>query len=170
MVKALAGEEHIVVQTKDKDGKKAMYGMWLGDQDTKTENYTKVFGAAPKTTEMDMLELNVENDRVEDFACLKAGTVYIYLTPAKAKESIIPDKPAATGMIYFYKAGGSWKFVTEDEYEAKKASLPDVCFATDQFINKFSEASFPDLSSLRLEPGQDYNSDVPADVKESLSF
>lgn len=36
MVKALAGEEHIVVQTKDKDGKKAMYGMWLGDQDTKT--------------------------------------------------------------------------------------------------------------------------------------
>jgi len=73
-------------------------------------------------------------------------------------------------MVYFYKSGGMWKFVTEDEYEAKKASLPDVCFATDQFIKDFSKATFPDLKSLRLEPGQDYISDVPEDVKDSLDF
>ena len=82
MVKALAGEQHFALQTVDNNGKKAMYGIWVGDSESKnTENYTSVFGAAPKSTEMDMLELDIVNDRVKDFACLKAGTVFIYAAP-----------------------------------------------------------------------------------------
>lgn len=79
ILKALSGEEHYVFQTVDKDGKKAMYGMWLGSKDLKTTaNYTTIFGAAPKSIVNDMLELDVQNERIEDFACLKAGTVYLY--------------------------------------------------------------------------------------------
>ena len=32
-----------------------------------------------------------------------------------------------------------WKFLTADQYEAKKATLPDICFASRHPIHKLSD-------------------------------
>lgn len=68
--------------------------------------------------------------------------------PTKKPVSIIPEKPEAQGLIHFYKKDDAWHFVAEDEYEAKKDSLPQVCFATRSPIDNFSGKSWPDLNRL----------------------
>ena len=56
-------------------------------------------------------------------------------------KSIIPDKPEATGLIHFYENGGVWKFLSEEEYEAKKGELPALSFASRHPIEDFSGKS-----------------------------
>jgi len=55
-------------------------------------------------------------------------------------DSIDPDNPQATGLIHFFQnAAKEWKFVTQDQYDAQKDSLPEVCFATRHPMKSFLE-------------------------------
>ena len=69
----------------------------------------------------------------------------------KKPASFVPEKPEASGLIHFYKKENEWKFVTEDEYEAKKDELPAICFATRHAIANFSDKTFPDLTGLEAK-------------------
>lgn len=54
--------------------------------------------------------------------------------------SIDPDNPKAKGLIHFYQnEAKEWKFVTQEQYEAQKDSLPNVCFATRHPMKSFLE-------------------------------
>ena len=61
-----------------------------------------------------------------------------------------PENPSATGLMHFYqedhpekvidgKKAKVWKFLSQDQYEAQKDSLPDLCFATRHKIKGLSE-------------------------------
>ena len=93
----------------------------------------KVFGGKENYTmevESYLCKLKINSAQVKDFACTREGTVLVMGLDETPKLSIIPDKPTATGLTHFYKENGEWKFVSSDDYEAKKESLPHLCFAT----------------------------------------
>lgn len=52
------------------------------------------------------------------------------------------------GFLHFYKKDGKWNYVTEAEYEQKKAELPDLCFACKYPIQDLESKPFPDLDEL----------------------
>lgn len=65
-----------------------------------------------------------------------------FLKAPKKEEikSIDPENPDAQGLIHFYQNHqNKWKFLTADQYEAQKESLPDICFATRHPIKSFLE-------------------------------
>lgn len=84
-----------------------------------------------------------------------------------------PEHPEAKGLIHFYQkinvAGEKeWKFLTQEQYEEQKDSLPDVCFATRHTDKEFvarlarqkageateedkNNTSFADLNSILPE-------------------
>lgn len=67
----------------------------------------------------------------------------------------LPDGRTTRGLIHFYKQGGEWHFVTEDEYEQKKHELPALCFATKCPITSIADRSWLDLAETAadvLEP------------------
>lgn len=62
-----------------------------------------------------------------------------------------PENPSATGLMHFYqeehpekvidgKKAKIWKFLSQNQYEEQKDSLPDLCFATRHKIKGLSEA------------------------------
>ena len=63
----------------------------------------------------------------------------------KQPPSFIPNKPAANGLIHFYKKGADWNFMTEEDYTQKKAELPPLSFATRHRIDAFNDKPWPDL-------------------------
>lgn len=86
------------------------------------------------------------------------------------KLSMDPDHPEEEGLIHFYQATNEagekqWKFLTPDQYEDQKDSLPDVCFAArhpdKEFVARVARerqgtateedrnnTSFPDLNAI----------------------
>ena len=59
--------------------------------------------------------IDVDAEKVVDFACSYSAVAYLIGGDNKKPASFIPDKPDATGLIHFYKKEGSWNFVTEEE-------------------------------------------------------
>ena len=90
----------------------------------------------------------VDANKISDYAVTKNAVLYLIQGENKQPVSMVPNKPEATGLVHFFKKGGNWVFVTEDEYEAKKNELPQLCFATRYPIANFSEKNFPDLEAL----------------------
>ena len=68
----------------------------------------------------------------------KAFSYFLLGDPKGETKSIHPNAPEEKGLIHFYQVekevGGEmvkeWKFLTPAEYEAQKANLPDLVFAT----------------------------------------
>jgi hypothetical protein len=56
----------------------------------------------------------------------------------------VNDKKS-NGMLHFYKVNGKWEYVTADEYEEKKSTLPDLCFVTKCPIEDLENKEWPDL-------------------------
>lgn len=88
--------------------------------------------------------LEVDGSRVKDFAMGRSAVYLLMGSNDEQQKSIDPDNPEAKGLIHFYQekddAGvKEWKFVTQEQYEDKKESLPDVCFATRHSIKKLIE-------------------------------
>lgn len=89
-MKALAGNDHIVVQTLNKDGKTAFYGI----SGARGEDDAKVFG--------DVVGCSVFHDNVfklkvgegmTDFAVTRESTIFLKPVEAKKRPSINPDLP-----------------------------------------------------------------------------
>ena len=62
---------------------------------------------------------------------LSAGAQYVMLCnkPLEKVTTIIPGRATPSGVTHAYKANGQWKFIPEDEYEARKGELPRLSFA-----------------------------------------
>jgi hypothetical protein len=89
-------------------------------------------------------------NKVVDFAVGKDSAFFIIGGEKPIVQSIIPEKPEATGLIHFYKKQGveDWSFMTEEEYKTKKDELPPLSFATRHPIADFKDKDFPDLEAL----------------------
>ena len=133
-----SSDYNAIVKVSDKEGKIAFYGLSRSEEKLRT-----IGGAASVKSEykyyINRLEVNA--DRVEDFAMGKSAAYILMAADKQETKSIDPDHPEEKGLIHFYQQPGSndWKFVTADQYEQQKDSLPDVCFATKQPIKAFLE-------------------------------
>ena len=137
-----SGDKAAIVKCEDKDGKVIFYGL------THDADYHKSIGGS---TGMELLfkqiisKLEVDGSRVEDFAMGKSACYFLMAADNQETPSIDPERPAAKGLIHFYQTpaadvrGKQWHFVTAEEYEAKKNTLPDICFATRHSMQSFLE-------------------------------
>ena len=90
-------------------------------------------------------EINIEGSCIKDMAMSKHAS-YVLMGAEKDKHvSIDPNHPDERGLIHFYQKETNrningrrvkeWCFMTPEEYQAQKANLPDICFATRHPIN-----------------------------------
>ena len=137
------------------------------------EHLSRIGGAARLKEEYKhyIHKLEVAGDRVQDFAMGKEAAYLLMAAENQEIKSIDPDHPENKGLIHFYQTpedspdGKKWKFLTAEEYEAQKDSLPDVCFATRHPIESLlarvkrerannateedrNDTSFPDLNAI----------------------
>jgi len=72
-------------------------------------------------------------------------------------ESIIPGRETSSGLTHFYKDGGRWKFLAEEEYETRKSELPGLSFAVKYPFSQFEQkaATLSDLTELMQSIGVD---------------
>ena len=91
---------------------------------------------------------------ITSFGTTYESLAFVRQLPAEKSASIIPDKPDEQGLIHFYRDNGAWVFVTESEYEEKKAELPRLVFATRHSIKDFSDKEWPDLDALAAGLGE----------------
>ena len=163
-----SGDHNAIIKAEDKDGNIVFYGM------SRTAEYLKRVGGTARLKEEYkhyIQKLEVQGDRVQDFAVGKEAAYLLMAADKQEIKSIDPDHPESKGLIHFYQTpeeaegGKKWKFLTSEEYEAQKDTLPDVCFATRHPINSLlervkrerannateedrSDTSFPDLNTI----------------------
>ena len=90
------------------------------------ENFKLLYGESICKLSNDFFDLG----NVQHFSCGRTTISFIKGKPEeKQKPSIIPGKPNERGLIHFYKQDNKWNFLTQDEYEKKKATLPLLSFA-----------------------------------------
>ena len=65
--------------------------------------------------------------------------------------SIIPGNPDYQGLVHFYKKDGEWQFITAENYQKEKDTLPKLSFACRHTINGFKDKEWPDLTNLAQE-------------------
>lgn len=53
--------------------------------------------------------------------------------------------------MHFYKQGDEWKYVTQEDYQAKSKELPQICFAIRCPISDIPSREWPDLDKLAAE-------------------
>ena len=103
------------MQTLDKDGNSALYGLAANINDENANlfgtEFTKVFYN-------NIVKIKVDAAKVKDFCCLKTSTMLILGKEIVKQPSIIPDKPNEDGLTHFYKEDGRWKFVSQRDYKA----------------------------------------------------
>jgi hypothetical protein len=92
---------------------------------------------------------------VADFKAHAVASIVVIEGPESPQEDlynhVLPDGKKAKGMLHLYKKGDEWQYVTEEEYEAKKSELPDLCFAVRCPIEDIPSKEWPDLSALAKE-------------------
>ena len=124
-----SSENNALVKVEDRDGKIVFFGL-----STSEENLLFMGGAASLKREYKhfISRLEVDGSRVEDFAMGRKSAYILMAADKQVIKSIDPDHPDAKGLIHFYQQPESigWQFVTAEQYEEQKDSLPDVCFAT----------------------------------------
>jgi hypothetical protein len=72
---------------------------------------------------------------IVSFDCQYKSFVFLLEPDQRKRVSMIPSKPDATGLIHFYMKNGVMEYVTEEEYDEKKSTLPLVTFASRQPID-----------------------------------
>mmetsp|Transcript_18316 Transcript_18316/g.24459 ORF Transcript_18316/g.24459 Transcript_18316/m.24459 type:complete len:129 (-) Transcript_18316:2116-2502(-) len=86
---------------------------------------------------------------VQSFDC--GDTTTMFCNKAADKNvSIIPGRETPSGITHAYKEGSFWKFIAQEDYEAKKAELPDLAFAFTYPCSSFETKALtlPDLNEL----------------------
>ena len=135
-----------MLKVKDKESKIMLYAFCL------VENSERWFGGKNAVTseyKHYISKINLDGDRVNSFACTKYASFFL-MGGKKTETSMDPEKPEATGLTHFYceehpdkivegKKAKVWKFISEQEYEERKDSLPDLCFATRHLIKGLAD-------------------------------
>lgn len=148
-----AGNKFCVVLTENAEGKREFYGVGLKIREMYDRNsnvFPDRFGPNAKAVYGSCIYqlADIDADAVASFACTEDAVCYVLKDSSKKPVSIIPEKPDASGLIHFYREGDQWVFLDPEEYEAKKDSLPKVCFATRHPIADFSAKPWPDLGPV----------------------
>jgi hypothetical protein len=60
----------------------------------------------------------------------------------------LPGLKEATGLVHFYKTADKWTYLSQDEYQAKKAELPAISFVIRCPIKDIENKEWPDLDKL----------------------
>lgn len=129
-----------IVKVQDAQDKIHFYGL------TPSDEYKKEIGGAESLQpafRQYIHYINIDGAAVTDFAMGKAFSYFLLGDPKGETKSIHPRAPEEKGLIHFYQVEKEvegemvkeWKFLTPAEYEAQKADLPDVVFATRHPIN-----------------------------------
>ena len=163
-----SGYRFVVCKAQGKDKKLAFYVLayndenkyWYGGNDNlKAEYKTYIF------------KMDIDADKVSSFACTRYAT-YMLMANKQDTKSMDPENPEAKGLLHFYqvehpdkeidgKKVKQWKFLTEEQYQENKATLPDICFATRHKIKGLSER----LQKIKLGTASDedwlHDSDLP---------
>lgn len=111
-----SSDYNAIVKVSDKEGKIVFFGL------SRDEEHLKVIGGAASIKSeykhfINRLEVN--GDRVEDFAMGKACAYILMAADKQETQSIDPEHPDEKGLIHFYQQPDSkdWKFVTAEQYE-----------------------------------------------------
>lgn len=99
-------------------------------------------------------QLSVDSSQVQSFAVGATTAFMIMQQQSKQTVSMVPDQPDAHGLVHFYQVeetkvneqGESqpvkkWVYVTEEQYEMEKESLPAIVYATRHPIEKLADLS-----------------------------
>ena len=114
---------------------------------------------------------SINHNDVVDFACTREATWVIMQKKVEPLPSIIPDKADYRGLVHFYKQGGQWRFIEEDDLEMEHGRLPDICFATRHPIKDWDRVSkeiLPDLDELQKNADRSKKNARFRDVKTTL--
>ena len=63
----------------------------------------------------------------------------------------LPNGSSSQGLLHFYKKADKWHYVPAEEYEAKKAELPPVCFAIKSPVKDLENKPWPDLAETEKQ-------------------
>jgi len=149
--KVSCGTFHTLVLFEEKSGKQTLYsvGAKVGS------DFAHLGVSEDKVGEEDtpFREIPSFSDReVADFAAHDSSSLVIVTgsgSPANdLYNHVLPDGSKSKGLLHFYKKGDKWEFLPSEQYEAKKADLPDICFAIKCPIADIASKDWPDLEAL----------------------
>ena len=163
-----SGHRFVVCKAQGRDRRLAFYVLafnadnkrWYGGDAALTEAYKSY-----------IFKMKVTADSVASFACSRYGT-YFLMSNKQDNKSMDPDNMRATGMLHFYqeehpekeidgKKVKQWKFLTEQQYEERKATLPDICFATRHKIKGLAERLIKIKAGTASDEDWLHDSDLP---------
>lgn len=158
--KISCGTMHSLVLFEEKNGKKTLYsvGSKVGSEFAHLGVAEDKVGDSDKVGEdqMPFREIPTFSDReVADFTAHDCSSLVI-LTGSDSPASdlynhVLPDGSKSKGLLHFYKRGDKWEFLSQEQYEAKKGDLPDICFAIKNPIADIPSKEWPDLEALAKE-------------------
>jgi len=152
--KASCGLLHSLILFEDKQGKELLYsvGIKFGSEYA----HLGVEEDMAEDQEQPFREVKTFSDRnIVDFMAHDKASLVIIGGGATDADDLyahkLPDGKKAKGLLHLYKQNGVWKFVTEEDYEQRKAELPDLCFAIKCPIENLTSLDWPDLEAIGKE-------------------
>jgi hypothetical protein len=147
------GSVHSLVMFEDKKGKKTLYsvGNKLGSE------YAHLGATEDQSQdpEKPLREIKTFSDRMLVDFVAHDSSVVILAGGATAVDNLyahtLPNGKQVHGLLHFFKRGGEWHFIPQDEYEARKSELPDLSFAIKCPVEDFTSLEWPDLDALAKE-------------------
>lgn len=150
-LKVSAGQDHALLLAQNSKGVKKFYSIG------KEESNFKHLGISAKNQDNEVYrEIPVFTDfEIQDFSASAKYSLVIIKGEEKPEvglyEHELADGSKAKGILHFYKKEGKWHYVSQEDYEAKKDSLPDLCLAIKCPITDLEQKDFPDLEKLSKE-------------------
>jgi hypothetical protein len=143
-----------MVLFEDKRGKEILYSVG-----NKVGSEYAHLGAADdqcQDAEKPLREIKTFSGRgLVDFLAHDSASIVVLAGGATAVDNLyshtLPAGKQVQGLVHFYKKEGEWQFVSEDEYEAKKSELPDLCLVIKCPIEDLPSREWPDLDALAQE-------------------
>ena len=122
-----AAEIYAMVKVENAQGDQMFYGLLHPDYHYHAK---REFGNSYKVIIPRILFKleNIDASKVVSFDCGSHMTMFVF-KPIGKIASIIPGRETSSGLTHAFKAGDVWKFIPEDEYQARKGELPGLSYA-----------------------------------------
>lgn len=140
------------IENKNKKGEKKLYAVGQ-EHEGNYQHLGKKDKKDLKESERVHLLGEFDAEEILDFAAAKHSTIVLIAGPGKnMNEGLyqheLPDGTKSHGLIHFYKKAGNWVFLPAEQYEAKKAELPAVCFAAKCPLKDIDSKQWPELDKI----------------------
>jgi hypothetical protein len=166
---------HSLVLFEDKKGKLTLYS--VGNKLGSEYAHLGTTEDQCQDPEKPVREIKTFSGRkLVDFLAHDSASVVILAGGATAVDNLyahtLPNGKQVHGLLHFFKQGGEWHFIPQDEYEAKKSELPDLSFAIKCPVEDLQSLEWPDLDALAKEVFDDVakgDSGAPDAVHEGIT-